>query len=184
MRPDRYRFEVVARFIAERFPLPDTQTVLDVGGSTGVLAYHLARLGYDATVIDPRRPAVRRRFRKAAQKAGFISRLHYERRLLCATDTADLLVGLHPDEATEAILRQAVRTGSGFAVIPCCVMPTDGERRTFDGWCAYLAGIAAGTHEVHTEILPMVGANRVLWAPKPGGTGAARTELLQPIERR
>lgn len=158
---------MVARFVARRFPRPETTTVLDVAGSTGVLGYHLAEHGYTVTVIDPRRKAVRRRYRKAAQKAGFISRLRYERRPLRADDAADLLVGLHPDEATEDIVRQAVRLRVGFVVVPCCVLPRDGVRRSFENWCDYLAGLVGPGYEVHREHLPMEGANLAIWARRP-----------------
>ena len=161
------RFEVLAEFIAARFPLPGTRTVLDVGGSMGVLAYHLARRGYHVTVIDPRRKAIKRHFRKLAQKGGFISRLAYQQRVLLETDRADLLVGLHPDQATEAIVRQAVRIRAGLVVVPCCVMPEDGIHRTADEWRDYLVAIAAGTHDVRVDALPMRGANTVIWAPAP-----------------
>jgi hypothetical protein len=35
-----------------------------------------------------------------------------------------LLVGMHPDEATEPIVDAAIRHGKPFAVLPCCVFPT------------------------------------------------------------
>jgi hypothetical protein len=34
-----------------------------------------------------------------------------------------LVVGLHPDQATEPILDYAVQEGCPFAVVPCCVFP-------------------------------------------------------------
>ncbi|GLC52433.1 hypothetical protein PLESTB_000628600 [Pleodorina starrii] len=34
-----------------------------------------------------------------------------------------LVVGLHPDQATEAILDFALETGKPFALVPCCVFP-------------------------------------------------------------
>ena len=37
---------------------------------------------------------------------------------------ASLLVGFHPDQATEACVDFAVRRGVSFAVCPCCVFPS------------------------------------------------------------
>jgi hypothetical protein len=167
MAGDPRRFEALAQFIAERFPRPGTQTVLDVGGSMGILCYHLARLGYEVTVVDPRRRDVKRHYRKLARRGGFHMRMHYVQRVLLPEDDADLLVGLHPDEATEWVVRQAVRRGRAFVVVPCCVMPLDGVRRSVEEWHQYLCALAAGTHAVRVERLPISGANIVIWAPAP-----------------
>eukprot|EP00936_MAST-01D_sp_MAST-1D-sp1_P000376 g376.t1 len=35
-----------------------------------------------------------------------------------------LLIGMHPDQATEAIIDAALQLGKPFAVVPCCVYPT------------------------------------------------------------
>lgn len=37
---------------------------------------------------------------------------------------ASLVIGMHPDEATEAIVDAALASGKAFAVIPCCVFPS------------------------------------------------------------
>ena len=37
---------------------------------------------------------------------------------------ASLLVGLHPDEATDAIVDVAAALAIPFALVPCCVFPT------------------------------------------------------------
>lgn len=163
MSHPRERFIVLADFVVAHFPLPFTRTVLDIGGSMGLLAYHLARRGYEVTVVDPRRKAVKRHYRKLAKRAGFFSRMSYQQRPLADTDSADLLVGLHPDEVTEAVIKQAARAQRPFIVVPCCVMPEDGQHRSYEEWCEYLADLAAGSHEVHTELLPMEGANLAIW---------------------
>lgn len=167
MAGDPRRFEVLAQFIAQRFPRPGTQTVLDVGGSMGILCYHLARLGYDVTTVDPRRRDVKRHYRKLARRGGFHMRMHYAQRVLLPGDDADLFVGLHPDEATEPIVRHAVAHRRAFVVVPCCVMPLDGIPRTVEQWHRYLCALAAPSHAVRVETLPVGGANTVIWAPAP-----------------
>ena len=42
----------------------------------------------------------------------------------------ELLIGLHSDNATEAIVRTALARGLSFAVVPCCVFPSFFKQRT------------------------------------------------------
>lgn len=58
-----------------------------------------------------------------------------------------VVVGMHPDQATEPIVDLALRAGKPFAVVPCCVFPkASPNRRTADGarvtkhehFCRYL----------------------------------------------
>jgi hypothetical protein len=44
-----------------------------------------------------------------------------------APDEFDLVVGLHPDEATDQIIHFACEKRKPFVVCPCCVMPTATE---------------------------------------------------------
>ena len=38
-------------------------------------------------------------------------------------EKASIFIGLHSDQATEAIVDQALLSGRPFAVVPCCVFP-------------------------------------------------------------
>jgi hypothetical protein len=58
--------------------------------------------------------------------------------------TFDLIVALHPDEATEPTPRAAVAYGVDFAIVPCCVFPLDCIKRSRDEWLTYLAALAPG----------------------------------------
>ena len=42
---------------------------------------------------------------------------------------ASILVGLHPDQTTEPIVRTALKLGKPFAVISCCVFNRDNPHR-------------------------------------------------------
>ncbi|ORZ04186.1 hypothetical protein BCR41DRAFT_363007 [Lobosporangium transversale] len=42
---------------------------------------------------------------------------------------ASIMIGLHPDQATEPIVRVALKLGKPFAVIPCCVFGRDNPHR-------------------------------------------------------
>ena len=72
----------------------------------------------------------------------------------------DLIVALHPDQATEPALRMAVQHGIDFAIVPCCVFPLDGIKRDWLQWLKYLHTLAP---YAHLSKLAMMGANDVLW---------------------
>jgi hypothetical protein len=72
----------------------------------------------------------------------------------------DLIVALHPDEATEPAVRSAVEFDKDFAVVPCCVFPIDGLKRSVEEWHEYLTSFSPDI--VSTE-LPVNGANTILY---------------------
>jgi hypothetical protein len=43
--------------------------------------------------------------------------------------SASIIIGLHPDQATEPIVRAALKAGKPFAIIPCCVFGRDNPHR-------------------------------------------------------
>lgn len=102
---DPLRFDVVAEFVAARFP--DAGTAADVAGGQGMLARVLAKQhNIDCDVIDPRGWVLR----------GVSSRAEeYEASM---ADYYDVIVGLHPDEALREVVASArVRP---VVVVPCC----------------------------------------------------------------
>jgi len=62
-----------------------------------------------------------------------------------------IVVGMHPDQATEPIVRAALREGKPFAVVPCCVFPKSNPHRRLRGkaveshgdFCEYLESLGA-----------------------------------------
>jgi hypothetical protein len=102
---DPARFEVVARFIADRFP--DARYVADVAGGQGMLTRFLRkRYGFEAEVIDPRGWALK----------GVPARAEFYTPAMA--DYYDLIVGLHPDEALRSVVESA--TTAAVLVVPCC----------------------------------------------------------------
>jgi len=102
---DPARFEVVARFVADRFP--DARYVADVAGGQGMLTRILRkRFGFEAEVIDPRGWALK----------GVPARV--EPYSLAMADYYDLVVGLHPDQALRSVVESAGRVT--VLVVPCC----------------------------------------------------------------
>jgi hypothetical protein len=102
---DPARFEVVARFIADRFP--DARYVADVAGGQGMLTRILRkRFGVEAEVIDPRGWALK----------GVPARAElYSPQM---ADYYDLVVGLHPDQALRSVVESAGKVP--VLVVPCC----------------------------------------------------------------
>ncbi len=103
---DDSRFEEVAAFVYERFG-NSVRYIADVAGGQGLLARILSKkYNYDAEVIDPRHyQLVGVRNRECEYKsdmAGFY----------------DLIVGLHPDEATRDVVESA--KARPVLVVPCC----------------------------------------------------------------
>jgi hypothetical protein len=102
---DPRRFEVLAEYITERYG-DDVRYVADVAGGQGMLARQLAKRNYEPEVVDPRGRVLR----------GVRSRPEeFDRRM---ADYYDLVVGLHPDEATRAVAEAALVRPA--IIVPCC----------------------------------------------------------------
>ena len=103
--------------------------VLDVAGGRGELSLHLTLAGQRATLIDPRPSALAKWQRKLLRKSGcepfgvrreLFGEAGGEAGMALARGAA-LVVGLHTDEVTEAIVDAALAARTPFAVVPCCV---------------------------------------------------------------
>ena len=88
--------------------------------------------------------------------------------LLLALFLQLLILGMHPDEATEDIVDMAVSHGKAFAVVPCCVFPDAFPERALDGapvrsYAQFLDYLRAKDPGIETEYLPFQGRSRVLY---------------------
>ena len=100
------RFEVLAGFINDRYG-SSVRYIADVAGGQSMLARLLnKRYGYETEVIDPRGWTL----------VGVPSRA--EEFSPAMASYYDLIVGLHPDEATRAVAEAALHRPA--VVIPCC----------------------------------------------------------------
>lgn len=100
-----------AALIQREFPRSTYPEILDVAGGQGGLNLILTSLGYQTVTIDPKTQ----------------NRAVYHRKQMFTLNypfSTSLIVGLHPDAATEIIIRQAANHGIPFAIVPCCVIPT------------------------------------------------------------
>lgn len=100
------RFEVVASFIDERFG-NHIKYIADVAGGQGVLSRLLQKkFNYECEVIDPRGWVLKGIKNRAAEFEANMAPYY------------DLIVGLHPDEATRSVAQAALIRPT--LVIPCC----------------------------------------------------------------
>ncbi|MEQ7125165.1 hypothetical protein ABN034_11650 [Actinopolymorpha sp. B11F2] len=161
---DRNRAWEFADFIDRTFP--HAGRIADVAGGHGELSYWLQELGHSPVVIEPRDVRlprwIHRDLRKRAVREGHLARIE---RIVAPVEAVDLrgfslVVGLHPDQATEPAVRAAVAYDLDFAVVPCCVFPMDGRTYTAQGWLEHLATLAPGSRIAR---LPISGANAVVW---------------------
>jgi hypothetical protein len=103
---------------------------------------------------------------------------------------ASLLVGMHADGATEAIVDAALEHAKPFVVVPCCVFPRlfsertiqqDGitvQVRTHEQFCQYL--LEKDPRFVR-EVLPFEGRNVAIWWGGNCPSSSSETpEYLQP----
>lgn len=103
---DPRRFEAVAQFVYDTYG-KSVQYVADVAGGQGMLCRILRKkYNYDCEVIDPRGWTLK----------GVPSRVVELDRSLA--EYYDLIVGLHPDEATRAVAEAALSRPT--ILIPCC----------------------------------------------------------------
>lgn len=97
---DSNRFQVMANFIKRNFR---PCRIADVAGGEGQLTKILNSMGFNSIVIDPR---------KIKNNVPHI-RSCYKNNM---DDDFDLIIGLHPDEATETICHSS----KPFIIVPCC----------------------------------------------------------------
>jgi hypothetical protein len=103
---DPDRFEAVATFVAAEFGRR-IRYVADVAGGQGQLARELRnRHGYAVEVVDPRP----HRLRGVPGAAEFFT--------AARATYYDLVIGLHPDEATRAVVESAIVRP--IVIVPCC----------------------------------------------------------------
>lgn len=151
---DVRRHDAFAALIAQRWP--DRQTrIADVAAGKGGLRAALYRLGYRNVTCFDRRPKMAKR--------------PYYRYGLFRADTEpesfELVVGMHPDHATDEILEYALTRRIPFAVVPCCTRPSAwpySGPSDYPAWMSHLRDTVARRAHVHEIRLPIRGANRCL----------------------
>ena len=113
---DSRRFEILADFVQRNFPPP--LKIADVAGGQGYLGFILTQKGYDCTVIDPRKTDLSKKERQLSRRKGIHFKRIRSKFNAGMAEEFDLIIGLHPDEATEEIC-QAAKI-KPVILIPCC----------------------------------------------------------------
>lgn len=154
---DSRRFDLFACFLANKFKPSKYQKVADVAGGKGYLNLSLKEHGFNKVVtFDPH-------IRKER-----IRQIEFQKRLFneSITDDFNLIIGMHPDEATDHIIVQATRRRVPFSVVPCCVKPSAVAfwgKHGYNEWVSHLKSLARKTgYMVEETRLRMNGCSAVL----------------------
>ncbi|POM58783.1 Zinc finger-containing protein [Phytophthora palmivora] len=156
--------------------------VVDVAGGKGDIPIQLwIQRGIPTTLIDPRPMKLGKYNRKLVAKAESIEGRKMSPQLLRCLDQetmklhtelfsdCSVLVGMHPDEATEAIVDAALALGKPFAIVPCCVMSrVFPDRQCQDGTLVdtyekFVKYLLEKHPSVQNAFLPFAGRNQVLY---------------------
>lgn len=159
---DKRRFDLFAKFVANQVP-PGRRAgvrVADVAAGKGYLSWALREQGFRHIVPFEPRP----------RRGGQVRRLNMRVQEFAPAMARDfdVIVGMHPDAATDCILSGAAISGALAVVCPCCVRPNAwsywGNKASRSAWVRHLVdrSRASGLNLAQTS-LPMVGSNVVLW---------------------
>eukprot|EP01060_Flectonema_neradi_P013382 TRINITY_DN20146_c0_g1_i1.p1 TRINITY_DN20146_c0_g1~~TRINITY_DN20146_c0_g1_i1.p1 ORF type:complete len:373 (+),score=76.59 TRINITY_DN20146_c0_g1_i1:39-1157(+) len=173
------RFRILADFLVENIGLDKLRSapVLDVAGGKGYLGVHLGSgdRNIKTIVVDP---ADKNRTKGRAKLAA--AGVMKVNGLIDLSDTSNLpndvscVVGLHPDEATDLVVKLALKYKTAFAVVPCCVFPSKFPDRilcdgsavvTTDQLLTYLTELCAANGVQPSQVqLPFAGKNQILFS--------------------
>jgi hypothetical protein len=144
---DKRRFDRFANFLCKTFP--DAERVWDIAGGQGALSQALLQRGRQATTFDNRWKHLPVPYRQELLTP----------ELPCE---ADLLAGLHADDATRIIIEYAALHGLPFAVVPCC----SDNSLSYKPWVRHLHELALELGmPAHYADLGIDGRSTVIWSP-------------------
>lgn len=162
---DSRRFDLFSNVIKSNFPPHLYSSVADIAGGKGYLQRALREKGYKNVVtFDKRKKHIR--FRGVNFRYGY-----FDERI---EDEFNLLVAMHPDEATDVTIVEASKRNLPFVICPCCVRPRakmyNGPHK-YNAWMKHLKSFAESLgYEVTETRLKMGGKNVVLIGRYRNGT--------------
>ena len=174
------RFKILADFLINNIGLNTLRSspVLDVAGGKGYLGIHLGSNDnhIETIVVDPadKNRSTKGRAKLTAARVKKINEILNFDDLSNLPETISCIVGLHPDEATDLVVKLALKYKTAFAVVPCCVFPSKFPERilndgtsvvTTDQLLTYLTELCARNGVKTAQVqLPFEGKNKILYS--------------------
>ena len=166
-----------ADFIVKTFGIEylKTRFVIDVAGGKGLTSFYLTtKYGIKCVVVDPRGTTLPKRYQKELDALKCVIE---EQRTMFTKETAHnfinsncgLIIGMHPDEATNDIVDVAVENKINFCVVPCCVFHSKfPERKLKNGkevieYNDLIEFLLEKEKDIGIDFLNIEGRNRVLY---------------------
>jgi hypothetical protein len=109
---DTRRNTVFAQFITKNFGRK-AKTILVVADGKGELARALANKGFRVRVVEHKPRFVGRGHKRIQYNSGWFDEF--------SPIPEDVIVAMHPDEATGEVILAAKRLRKPFAIVPCCI---------------------------------------------------------------
>lgn len=178
LKTERHR--IFAHWLVEKYGKERLSTgsgVLDVAGGNGEISRTLHRLGVPSTLVDPNP-----RCGEDVPFGVLAYPLDGDGKDLTGREdevgeiirNCSMICGLHPDQATEPIVKLALRLKVPFAILPCCVMPKlfpDRKQkrhgdpvRSYSAFCQYILDIAPTGTQFTVHHLDFIGRNKVIYS--------------------
>ena len=152
---DARRFDLFAGLVSAKFN-DRSLKIADIAGGKGYLRAALHERGYrNITTWDKRKEMAKGR---PGTKWGYF--LHD------TPEHYDLVLGMHPDGATDHIIKYATKHSIPFIICPCCIVPsaiTYWGEYSFGAWESHLVKLAKDDGFNVSEMrLKMAGRNMVI----------------------
>lgn len=145
-------------FIKKQFP--KASIVYDIAGGNGELSKLLLKNGFSVTLVE-KKPRVN-------GKGQFKIIRKYSNELHLAPSECNLIVGMHPDQATWDVIRLAKEANCSFAIVPCCEFFPESADKTM-GWIKWLMQEAKRMgFSVSSHALKIQGKNTVIFGNYEG----------------
>jgi hypothetical protein len=133
---DKRRFDKIASFVEEYLPPRMKEIeIADIAGGKGFLQLALRERGFtNVTTWDKRHHLRRRKVNYRYQLFKWDEKKRY-----------DLIIGMHPDEATDHMILYAAKHKITAIICPCCIKPSatfyNGPHK-YPLWLEYLKKLA------------------------------------------